>query len=48
MRSLDIEGFFDFGIGGEEEVEQDYGGEEEGEEGIWSGCCQFSWMIVWS
>ena len=35
MGGLDVEGLLDFGVGGEEEVDEDDGGDEEGEEGIW-------------
>lgn len=37
VRGLEVEGFFDFGVGRGEEVEEDEGGEEEGE-GLWGGC----------
>ena len=35
MGGLDVEGLLDFGVGGEEEVDEDDEGEEEGQEGIW-------------
>ena len=34
MGSLDVEGFLDFGVGREEEVDEDDGWDEEGKEGI--------------
>ena len=35
MRSLDVKRLLDFRVGSEDEIEQDCGGDEEGEEGIW-------------
>ncbi|KFY82641.1 hypothetical protein V500_10411 [Pseudogymnoascus sp. VKM F-4518 (FW-2643)] len=35
VRGLEVEGFFDFGVGRGEEVEEDERGEEEGEGGLW-------------
>ena len=38
VRGLEVERFFDFGVGCGEEVEEDEGGEEEGEGGLWGFC----------
>lgn len=32
---LDVERFFNFGVGGNEEMEEDETRDEEGEEGVW-------------
>jgi hypothetical protein len=52
---LDVEGFFDFGVRRDEEVEQDGGGDEGvegpcwerhgcGDDGWWMGECEERWM----
>lgn len=35
MRGLDVEGLFDFGVGSDEEMEDDEGRDERIEENIW-------------